>query len=133
MDLPAAWVEQIQKIDWAELKEKVQDYGPALKVVKGTWSRESLKEISEGRLFVPDEEFNQSRSNINGNVTRAKGLGELDATTAHNSMFTEKYQRLEQLEYNEEAISLLYDLMGEAVLPRADFIMNNIDFSQIKE
>ena len=60
MDLPAAWVEQIQKIDWAELKEKVQDYGPALKVVRGTWSRESLKEISEGKLFVPDEVINDA-------------------------------------------------------------------------
>ncbi|MBE6100630.1 MAG: hypothetical protein E7200_00785 [Selenomonas ruminantium] len=60
MDLPAAWVEQVQKIDWAQLKEKVQDYGPALKVVKGTWSRESLKEISEGRLFVPDEVINDA-------------------------------------------------------------------------
>ena len=62
MDLPAAWVEQIQKIDWAELKEKVQDYGPALKVVRGTWSKESLKEISEGKLFVPDEVINDAIS-----------------------------------------------------------------------
>ena len=60
MDLPAAWVEQVQKIDWAELKEKVQDYGPALKVVRGTWSKESLKEISEGKLFVPDEVINEA-------------------------------------------------------------------------
>ena len=100
------------------------------------WLRSPLYIVTAGKketYYFTDEEFNQNRSNINGNVTRAKGLGELNATTAHNSMFTDKYQRLEQLEYNEEAISLLYDLMGEAVLPRADFIMNNIDFSQIKE
>ena len=60
MDLPAAWVEQVQKIDWAELKEKVQDYGPALAVIKGTWSRESLKEISEGKVFVSDEVMNKA-------------------------------------------------------------------------
>ena len=60
MDLPAAWVEQVQKIDWGEIREKVQDYGPALKVVRGTWSRESLKEISEGKLFVPDEVINEA-------------------------------------------------------------------------
>lgn len=60
MDLPAAWVEQVQKIDWGELKEKVQDYGPALKVIRGTWSRESLREISEGKVFVSDEVMNKA-------------------------------------------------------------------------
>ena len=60
MDLPAAWIQQVQTIDWTQFKEKVQDYGPALKVVRGTWSRESLKEISEGRLFVPDEVINEA-------------------------------------------------------------------------
>ena len=60
MDLPAAWVEHVQKIDWAQLKEKVQDYGPALKVIKGTWSRESLKEISDGKVFVSDEVMNKA-------------------------------------------------------------------------
>lgn len=60
MDLPAAWVEQVKKVDWAELKEKVQDYGPALKVLRGTWTKESLKEISDGKLFVPDDVMNEA-------------------------------------------------------------------------
>ena len=33
----------------------------------------------------------------------------------------------------EEAINLLYDLMGEDVEPRRNFIMENVDFSEIKE
>ena len=60
MDLPAAWVEQVKNVDWAVLKEKVQDYGPALKVLRGTWTKESLKEISDGKLFVPDDVMNEA-------------------------------------------------------------------------
>lgn len=44
-----------------------------------------------------------------------------------------EYQRLEVMEYSEEALSLLYSLMGEDVAPRRDFIMTNMDFSEVKE
>ena len=44
-----------------------------------------------------------------------------------------EYQRLEVMEYSEEAMSLLYSLMGEDVAPRRDFIMTNMDFSEVKE
>jgi DNA gyrase/topoisomerase IV subunit B len=37
------------------------------------------------------------------------------------------------MEYDEAAMNLLYDLMGEEVEPRRDFIMNNVDFSEIAE
>ena len=37
------------------------------------------------------------------------------------------------MEWDESALDLLYDLMGEDVEPRREFIMNNIDFSTIKE
>ena len=60
MDIPASWLEQIQNIDWVEVREKIQDYGPALKVLQGTWTRESLQEMSEGKLFVPDEVLNDA-------------------------------------------------------------------------
>lgn len=48
-------------------------------------------------------------------------------------MFTPEFQRLERMEYSEEAIDLLMDLMGENVVPRRDFIFKNIDFSQVRE
>lgn len=60
IDLPAGWLEKVQNIDWAEVKEKVQDYGPALQVLRSTWSRETLAEISQGKLFVPDEVINDA-------------------------------------------------------------------------
>ena len=48
-------------------------------------------------------------------------------------MFNPEYQRLDIMEYSEEAMSLLYSLMGEDVAPRRDFIMENVDFSEITE
>ena len=48
-------------------------------------------------------------------------------------MFSEKYQRLEVIEYDEQAIDLLYQLMGIQVEPRRNFIMENVDFSEIHE
>ena len=83
--------------------------------------------------YFTDEEFDKVRKTIKGNVTRAKGLGELPAETAKASMFSPEFQRLEKMEYSEEAMALLYQLMGEAVEPRKDFIMNNIDFSSVRE
>lgn len=83
--------------------------------------------------YFTDEEFDKVRKTVKGVVTRAKGLGELPAETAHASMFTPEFQRMETLQYSENALELLYDLMGMDVEPRKDFIMKNIDFSEIRE
>lgn len=83
--------------------------------------------------YFTDEEFNAVRKTIKGVVTRAKGLGELPAETARASMFTPEFQRMDIMNYDEKAITLLYNLMGEDVAPRKEFIMNKIDFSLIRE
>ena len=83
--------------------------------------------------YFTDEEFNKARKGIKGTVTRAKGLGELPMETARASMFSEEYQRLDAMEYDENAMDLLYELMGEEVAPRKEFIMSKIDFSEIRE
>lgn len=83
--------------------------------------------------YFTDEEFNRDKNKPLGEVTRAKGLGELPAETAHASMFTKEYQRMDTMEYTEDAIELLYNLMGSDVEPRKEFIMNKIDFSEIRE
>ena len=83
--------------------------------------------------FFTDEEFNTVRKTIKGTVTRAKGLGELPMETARASMFTPEFQRMDAMEYNAEAMALLYQLMGDDVLPRKEFIMSEIDFSTIRE
>ena len=100
------------------------------------WLRSPLY-IIENRgketYYFSDAEFNRDRAKLKGEVTRAKGLGELPAETAHKSMFTDEYQRMEPLEWTEEGLNLLYDLMSDEVDPRRDFIMKNIDFSEIRE
>ena len=82
--------------------------------------------------YFTDDEFNKVRSKVKGEVTRAKGLGELPAETARASMFGEN-QRMDVMEWNGEAIDLLYDLMGEEVECRRKFIMEKVDFSKIRE
>lgn len=83
--------------------------------------------------YFTDDEFNKVRNKIKGEVTRAKGLGELPAETAQASMFNIDNQRLDVLDYDRKAVDLLYELMGENVEPRKEFIMNKIDFSTIRE
>jgi len=100
------------------------------------WLRSPLYIVNNGKkesYYFTDEEFNKDRVKIKGEVTRAKGLGELPADTARASMFTNEFQRMDVMEWNESAMDLLYDLMGEEVEPRRDFIMNKVDFSEVKE
>ena len=83
--------------------------------------------------YFTDDEFNKVRNKVKGEVTRAKGLGELPAETARASMFDSEYQRIDVMEWNDEAIDLLYDLMGEDVECRRKFIMEKVDFTKIRE
>ena len=107
--------------------------------------------IKEGRLFwlraplyivnnkgvetyyYTEEEFNAARHKVRGEVTRAKGLGELDADTARRSMFSPQFQRLEPMEWDDAAIELLCDLMGKPTEPRTEYVFSKIDFSTIRE
>ena len=100
------------------------------------WLRSPLYIVNNGKkesYYFTDEEFNRDRAKIKGEVTRAKGLGELPADTARASMFTNEFQRMDVMEWNESAMDLLYDLMGEEVEPRRNFIMNKVDFSKVTE
>ena len=65
-----------------------------------------------------------------GTIISAKGLGSMSADEMEEAMFTEENQRLDILEYEPEVDKLLEDLMGEDVLPRKEFIFENIDFSK---
>ena len=98
------------------------------------WLRSPLYIVNNGKqesYYFTDDEFNKVRNKIKGEVTRAKGLGELPAETAHASMFTPEYQRMDVMEWSDDAIDLLYDLMGEQVEPRKEFIQANAKFAQL--
>ena len=100
------------------------------------WLRSPLHIVHEGKketYYFTDEELEQNRHKIKGEIQRNKGLGSLEAEQARESMFNPEYQRLDVMEYSEEAMGLLYSLMGEDVVPRRDFIMTNVDFSEIRE
>ena len=100
------------------------------------WLRSPLYIVTNGKTesyYFTDEEFNAEKSKIKGEVQRNKGLGSLEPDQARKSMFTPEYQRLDVLEYTEDAMDLLYSLMGEDVEPRREFIMNNVDFTEIRE
>lgn len=100
------------------------------------WLRSPLYIVTNGKTetyYFTDEEFEAARGKIKGEVQRNKGLGSLEADQARRSMFTEEFQRMDVMEYSEEAINLLYDLMGENVECRRTFIMNNVDFSKVVE
>ena len=100
------------------------------------WLRSPLHIVHDGKketYYFTDEELEQNRHKIKGEIQRNKGLGSLEPEQARESMFNPEYQRLDVMEYSEEAMNLLYSLMGEDVAPRRDFIMSNVDFSEIKE
>lgn len=58
VDMPAGWQESVKSIDIARLEQTVRDYGPAIKVISDTWTKESLQEIADGNLFVSDDTLN---------------------------------------------------------------------------
>ena len=100
------------------------------------WLRSPLYIVTNGKTesyYFTDEEFNAAKGKIKGEVQRNKGLGSLEPEQAKKSMFDPTYQRLDIMEYSEDAMNLLYDLMGEDVEPRREFIMQNVDFSEIRE
>lgn len=100
------------------------------------WLRSPLYIVTNGKTesyYFTDEEFNAVKGKIKGEVQRNKGLGSLEPEQAKKSMFDPTCQRLDIMEYTEDAMDLLYQLMGEDVEPRRNFIMNNVDFSKIAE
>lgn len=100
------------------------------------WLRSPLYIVHDGKketYYFTDEELEQNRHKIKGEIQRNKGLGSLEPEQARESMFNPEYQRLDVMEYSEEAMDLLYSLMGSEVEPRRNFIMSNVDFSEIRE
>jgi len=85
--------------------------------------------------YFTDEELEKAKkkNKIKGHLQRNKGLGALEAEQARNSMFSPEYQRLDVMEWDDEAIDLLYELMGKDVEPRREFIMEKVDFSKVRE
>jgi len=98
------------------------------------WLRSPLYIVNNNNVeeyYFTDEEYNESKAK--GTLSRAKGLGALSPEQARNSMFTEKYQRMDTIVPSPEGNILLEELMGKDVEPRREFVFNKIDFREIRE
>ena len=107
---------------------------PAERFIRlGSVHRRGANDGKTESYFFTDAEYEANKNKVKGEVQRNKGLGSLEPDQARKSMFDPEYQRMDVIEYDEEAIDLLYSLMGSEVEPRRDFIMQNVDFSKIRE
>lgn len=60
MDMPAIISEYFPGISAESISEAVEEYQPAWQVIKHTWSNETLKEIMQGKVSVPDSVINEA-------------------------------------------------------------------------
>ena len=60
MDMPAIISEYFPSISGESILEAVEDYQPAWQVIQHTWSNETLKEIMQGKVSVPDSVINEA-------------------------------------------------------------------------
>lgn len=90
--IPPAIVESIQSVDLSTLMAAINNYAPAIQVVRDTWSKETLSELIAGNVAVPDKVINKAladmnRENPDGDVksielkSRADGKLEIKADT----------------------------------------------------
>lgn len=97
------------------------------------WLKAPLFKIKKGKsnyYYYDEEEL--SKSNIKGEQSRFKGLGELTAQDTRESMFNKENQRIEILIPDDNSFYRLEQLMGSKVEPRKEFVFSGaIDFSKI--
>jgi len=86
------------------------------------------------QYYYTDQEFNAAKEagKVKGKISRAKGLGSMEAKQAKESMFGTN-QRLERLEPDQESFSMISDLMGKDATPRKEFLINFLDFTEVHE
>lgn len=60
MDMPAIIAEYFPGISAESISEAVEDYQPAWKIIQHTWSNETLREIMQGKVSVPDSVINEA-------------------------------------------------------------------------
>lgn len=79
-------------------------------------ARTPLYAINEGKTFIPlwDEESRIEAQNSNRNITRFKGLGELNPWQLKICLLDEDKRKLIRVEYNEDSIPSLLKLMESA-------------------
>jgi len=105
VDLQAS-IDMLSKIDWEVVKGKVKDYAPVFTVIRKTWSNETLKEIMDGKVFVPDDMLNEM---LTKNISEESQITALKVTSRDTGRLdiyaeTKKLGRLEFSGTIEECI-----------------------------
>lgn len=107
------------------------------------WLRAPLYSTHKGKdytFYFTDEELKAAGQTNNKTLARYKGLGSLSSdeeltggvNVAQEALFGPN-QVLDQLVPNEETFYTLGRFMGTEVEPRRDYVMNKIDFSEVRE
>ena len=97
------------------------------------WLKAPLFKVKKGKSnYYFYDEIELMQSQIKGEQSRFKGLGELTAQDTKESMFSKENQRIEVLIPDDNSFYRLEELMGPRVEPRKDFVFSGaIDFSKI--
>ena len=78
------------------------------------------------------EQFVEAERASKEQIIRVKGIGQLDDESLRETMFSVQKRFLEPIEFEDEGVEMLQELMGKDVEPRKEFVFNNIDFGGIK-
>lgn len=78
------------------------------------------------------EQFIEAERASKEQIIRVKGIGQLDDESLRETMFSVQKRFLEPIEFEDEGVEMLQELMGKDVEPRKEFVFNNIDFGGIK-
>lgn len=97
------------------------------------WLKAPIYKIECGKnnyYYYTEDEF-QNRKNINGNIIKYKGLGQMGEQDLKESMFNLQNQHMEPIIYTPAGAQELCELMGKDSTPKKNFVMNNIDFREV--
>ena len=97
------------------------------------WLKAPIYKIESGKnnyYYYTEDEF-QNRKNINGNIIKYKGLGQMNEEDLKESMFNLQNQHMEPIIYTPDGAKELCELMGKDSTPKKNFVMNNIDFREV--
>lgn len=144
VDLPVAIIEALPSVDWAQVSEKIEDYGPVIKVVQHTWSHESLADILQGRLTVPDEVINdalkercaqQGSGNLKSVTISSQENGQLMILADTEKLGrVEFYGTIEELVHNKDTSHIVYKIKSRALKDHglASWFFSRISLSMVQ-
>lgn len=140
VDIPT---DAIGRISFANISETVTNLEPIMSVIRHTWSTQTLAEITDGKVSVPDEVINESLArytNENSHIynINVTSLGENKLRLVAQ---TKKFGaidficRIDQFEHNKD-ISLLKFTVLEKDLPEHEvlsWIISRVSLSMVEK